>query len=144
MGWRPPTLTNTPLFSQSSWGGGDLDLGQGAEGVLAGVNVLAAPETCEHLGAAVAHASRLHVEQIAIVGLQRVADLETLLGERGVELRPSRKGIGHRGDDVAARGSAESHGLRRRGAHARSRAQNNRRDGPCGSRAEAGENQRTS
>ena len=69
----------TPLFSQSSSRGRGLDLGRGAEGVLARVDVLAAAETCEDLGAAVAHASRLHVEQRAVVGLERVADV----AERG-------------------------------------------------------------
>src|SRR5437588_9854789 len=35
--------------------GGGLDLGCGAECVLSGVDVLTTPETCEDLGAAVAH-----------------------------------------------------------------------------------------
>src|SRR5262245_32223482 len=38
-------------------GGGSLDLGRGAEGVFAGVDVLTASETGEYLGAAVAHPS---------------------------------------------------------------------------------------
>src|SRR5437879_869530 len=51
------------------------DLGRGPEGVFAGVDVLAAPETGEDLGAAVANPTRLHVEQSAAVGLERVADV---------------------------------------------------------------------
>ena len=38
-------------------GRGGLDLGRGAEGVFARVDVLAARETCEHVGAAVTHAA---------------------------------------------------------------------------------------
>src|SRR6266496_2607985 len=38
-------------------GRGGLDLGRGAEGVLARVDVLAAGESGEHVGAAVAHAA---------------------------------------------------------------------------------------
>src|SRR4029434_1670419 len=56
-------------------GGGRLDLGRGAEGVLAGVDMLTAPETGEDLGAAMAHTPRLDVEQIAAVCLQRVTDV---------------------------------------------------------------------
>src|SRR4029077_20232955 len=55
--------------------GRGLDRGRGAEGVLARVDVLASGESLEHLGAAVAYAPRLHVEQRAAVGLQRVADV---------------------------------------------------------------------
>jgi hypothetical protein len=40
------------------------------EGVLARVDVIAAAETGENFGAAVAHASRLNVEKGAAVGLQ--------------------------------------------------------------------------
>src|SRR5262245_36941115 len=56
------------------WRGG-LDLGRGAEGVFARVDVLAARETFEHFGAAVTDAACLDVEQIAAVGLERVADV---------------------------------------------------------------------
>src|SRR5262249_41197969 len=56
-------------------GCGCFDLRRGAERVLAGVDVLAATETREDLGAAVANAARLNVQEIAVFGLQRVADL---------------------------------------------------------------------
>ena len=59
--------------------GRGFDLGRRAEGVLAGVDVLAAPEASEDFGRAVAHAAGLDVEQVAAVGLQRVADV----AERG-------------------------------------------------------------
>jgi hypothetical protein len=40
-----------------------------------GVDVLAATETCQNLGATVAHAACAYVEEIVVVGLQRVADV---------------------------------------------------------------------
>src|SRR4051794_20216807 len=43
--------------------GRGLDLRGGSKGVLAGIDILAAAETFENLRAAVAYASRLHVEQ---------------------------------------------------------------------------------
>src|SRR6476469_6297334 len=52
-----------------------LDLGGGAEDVLARVDVVAAGESPEDLRAAVAHALRSDVEQRAAVGLQRVTDV---------------------------------------------------------------------
>src|SRR3989440_2282005 len=55
--------------------GGGLDLRGGSKGVLARIDILAAAETFENLRAAVAHATRLHVEQGTVVGLQRVADV---------------------------------------------------------------------
>src|SRR5258708_15344991 len=55
--------------------GRGLDLRGGSKGVLARIDVLAAAETFEDLRAAVAHATRLHVEQGTVVGLQRVADV---------------------------------------------------------------------
>ena len=69
----------TPLLSQSRSAAAVSIWVDVAERVLAGVDVLAAAEPGEHLGAAVAHAARLDVEQIAAVGLQRVADV----AERG-------------------------------------------------------------
>src|SRR5437763_15037473 len=65
----------TPLFSQSSLGAAVSIWVEVRKGVLAGIDVLTARETFEDLGAAVAHTSRLDVEQIAAVGLQRVADV---------------------------------------------------------------------
>ena len=44
---------------------GGLDLGGGAKRVLAGGDVLAAAQTGEHLGRAVAHSPRLDIEQIS-------------------------------------------------------------------------------
>src|SRR6476660_2271195 len=55
--------------------GRGLDPGRGAEAVLARVDVVATGEPLEHLGVAVAHALRLHVEEYTAVGLQRVADV---------------------------------------------------------------------
>src|SRR4029453_18007278 len=52
-----------------------LDLGRGAEGVLSGRDVLAAPETGEDLGPAMPNTSGLHVEEVTALGLQRVADV---------------------------------------------------------------------
>src|SRR6266550_7285616 len=52
-----------------------LDLRGGTKGVLARIDILATAETFENLRATVAHASRLHVEQPTVVGLQRVADV---------------------------------------------------------------------
>src|SRR4029077_54008 len=43
--------------------------------VLTRVDILATPKPCEDFGAPVANASRLNVEQIAIVGLQRVSNV---------------------------------------------------------------------
>src|SRR4029077_1886804 len=43
--------------------------------VLTRVDILATPKPCEDFGAPVADASRLNVEQIAIVGLQRVSNV---------------------------------------------------------------------
>ena len=65
----------TPLFSQSRSGA--------AVSICVAVRKVYSPastsspraETREHVGAAVADASRLDVEQIAAVGLQRVADV---------------------------------------------------------------------
>src|SRR2546421_10688784 len=56
-------------------GRGGFDLGRGAERVFARVDVLASAEAGEHFGAAVANAARLDVEQGAVVGPQRVADV---------------------------------------------------------------------
>src|SRR6185503_14392527 len=54
---------------------GGFDLGRGAEGVLAGVDVLAPGEPGENLGATVADTFRSDVEQTAGVGLERVANV---------------------------------------------------------------------
>src|SRR3954451_19679405 len=75
-------------------GGRGLDLGGGAEGVFARVDVVAASEACKYLGAAVAHASCLHVEQGAVVGLQRVANVAEGGSVRQDDL-PVRAGAGH-------------------------------------------------
>src|SRR5258705_5240196 len=63
------------LVQPGELAGGGLDLRGGSKGVLARIDVLAAAETFEDLRAAVAHATRLHVEQGTVVGLQRVADV---------------------------------------------------------------------
>jgi len=55
--------------------GRGLDPCGGAEDVLARIDVLAARESLEHLGAAVSDASRVHVEERTPVVLNRVADL---------------------------------------------------------------------
>jgi hypothetical protein len=95
-------------------GGGRLDLGRGAEGVLTGVDVLTAGETCEDIRAAVAHTARLDIEQIPAGGLQRVADVakrgavrerDLPVGagageELPVEVRPRERPTGQR-DDAA-------------------------------------------
>ena len=73
-GWRAPTLMKTPLFSQSS-AGAAVSIWVEVGRCMARVDVLAARETCEHVGATVAHAAGLGVEQIAVVGLERVADV---------------------------------------------------------------------
>jgi hypothetical protein len=44
-----------PCVQPGEMGRSSLDLGQGAEGVLAGVDILTTSETCEDLGAAVVH-----------------------------------------------------------------------------------------
>jgi hypothetical protein len=56
-------------------GRGRLDLGRGAERVFGRVDVLAARETCEYFGTPLTDAACLDVEQIAVVGLERVADV---------------------------------------------------------------------
>ena len=58
---------------------GGLDLSRSTEGVLARVDGLAARQTGKHLSAAVPHSAGLHVEQVAAIRLQRVAQV----GKRG-------------------------------------------------------------
>ena len=52
-----------------------LDLSRSPKHVFACFHVLAAPEPCQDLGAAVADTSRLDIEEIATVGLERGADV---------------------------------------------------------------------
>src|SRR6266446_3165526 len=96
-------------------GRGRLDPGRGAEGVFACVDVLTARETCEYFGATVTDAACLDVEQIAVVGLERVADVAEggAVGEDGlpvgarareqlpVQLRPGEGPPGQRHDPPA-------------------------------------------
>jgi hypothetical protein len=51
------------------------DLGGGAEGVLAGVDVLAPPETSEDFGSSMAHTPGLDIKQMAAIGAQGVPDV---------------------------------------------------------------------
>src|SRR5712691_8119650 len=96
-------------------GRGRLDPGRGAERVFGCVDVLAARETCEYFGAAVTDAAGLDVEQIAVVGLECVADVAEggAVGEDGlpigagareqlpVQLRPGEGPAGQRHDPPA-------------------------------------------
>src|ERR1700737_2861234 len=103
-------------------GSGGLDLGCSAERVLGRIDVLAARETGEDFRWTMADAPRLDVEQIAVVGLQRVADVaergavgqhELPVGARSREQRPGEPGTGeraaglHRDASPAAGGVAE-------------------------------------
>ena len=74
--WRPPTAMNMPLLVQPiKFGYGSFDLGPGAERVLAWVDIVAAGEAGQDLGASVARALGPHVKQRAAARLQRVADV---------------------------------------------------------------------
>src|SRR5262249_9258776 len=84
-------------------GRGGLDLDGSAEGVFGRVDVLAARETGEHIGAAVAHAPRFDVEQIAVVRPERVTDVaeggavredDLPIGARAREQLPVQLGAG--------------------------------------------------
>src|SRR4029077_14913964 len=63
------------LIEPGELAGRSLDLRGRAKGVIAWVDILATAETFENLRTAAAHATRLHVEQVASVGLQRGADV---------------------------------------------------------------------
>jgi hypothetical protein len=72
-------------------GSGGLDSGCGAEGVLAGVDLLTTPEPSQDLGAAMSDAPRLDVEQLAPVGTWWSGRLAWLVGYRRLQVRYERR-----------------------------------------------------